>query len=374
MAVFIVKKEGGDLDHARAISRALNLTNNIYIYPNEDILDFCPAAKLIISVGSMALKFLRNLDNLSNMCVYWGAHQLTKDDKDALAEIGSYINVIALPAGVVESYGDFLKNFAQITFVKTIAVPTLQLSNQELWDSYNGLYKQYPRINLDKNYIIVSLPGDAPDSNDNWKEFDEQSVEDLSDMVQYVWSQQTKIVGDVIILVENSRRTGRSLGFDHKYYKDIDESIDESIDNRSAFFISLLEKKGIKCQFYPFAFQVNSEGEVIAVVSAHKALIYTAIETQAIYIVPGESTTQMGEIPQYIKDPERVIVFSPSSQNDAHKASMWESYNAGFISIWNDTKTFSPVFISEEERYSDVDKVVDAITGCLNANALDIYE
>ena len=127
-----------------------------------------------------------------------------------------------------------------------------------------------------------------------------------------------------------------------------------------------------KISFYPFANKLNSNGEKTATISAHNALIYAAQYTNAICIVPGESTSQMGEIHQYIQDPKSIIVFSPSSQNNAHRLSMQHSYELGCFSIWNDNEILYPSTLDNQKCISDANKVVEAISGCLSNMSIDV--
>ena len=359
VAVLVAKDKGGDKKHAQAIARSLNIIDTKYIDPNKNSLNPFLTGNIIISVGSPALKFLKNnLTNLSNSCVYWGAHQLMDSDKVILTEIAPFIDVIALPAGIIEGNNNFFRNFENIKLINTIAVPTIKLTNKELSEAYNSLHSQYKKINLNKKYILVSLPGDAPDFNSNWKKFNKESTENLFALIQYLWNQNNYDA----VLIENGPRTGKLLGFDHTYKT----NIYDSIDHISKYFLSMLSKNNIPYQFYPFAFNVDSDGNRVASVSAHKALIYVMIKTNSTFIIPGESTSQIGEIPRYIKPP-LAVVFSPSSQNDAHKFSMKKSYDLGLLCIWDGIKVVCPNNVTRDDSLLDTNKVVVELSSCLNS-------
>jgi hypothetical protein len=366
MATIIAKPEGGDIKHAEAVAQALGLLEMSHtVYPDD-----CAAAShsVIISVGSPALKCLEKLfesQDLSRACIYWGAHQIVEADEATLKRLSSQITVIA----AAQEF-NFISEGAHL--IKMFGVPTVKLGTKQLKAAYDALDSNraydlgnkgyYEAIDLDKHYIIVSLPGDAPDEKNIWREFDQESVDDLVQKTFELWNQDR----DALVLVQNGPRTGKlaecelnsaSTRCAHTFLQDIDEAV----DGTSKYFIAELKASSIPVQFYPYA-KFNT-----ITVSAHNALIYTALQTEATLIVPGESTSQIKEMTQYINDPKRLLVFSPSSQNAGHKKTVDEAYKLGLVSVWGDDGALQ-IPPAGSIGDSGLDSIRRLMSGCIDAN------
>jgi hypothetical protein len=370
MTIIIAKPEGGDIKHAEAVAQALDLGTSHTVDPDDCIAQ---PHHVIISVGSPALKCLKKLfesQDLSRACIYWGAHQIVEADEATLKRLSSQIDVIA----VAQEF-NFISEGAHL--IKMFGVPTVKLGTKQIKAAYDALDSNraydvgnkgyYEAIDLAKHYIIVSLPGDAPDERGVWQKFDQKSVDDLVQKTVALWNQAQ----DALVLVQNGPRTGKLAECElnstlsrctHTFLQDIDEAV----DGTSEYFVAELKASSVPVQFYPYA-RFNN-----ITVSAHNALIYTALQTGATFIVPGESTSQIKEMTQYINDPQRLLVFSPSSQNNGHKKTVDEAYRLGLVSVWGDDGAIQ-VPPAGSIGDSDLDSIRRLMSGCIYANGYDSY-
>lgn len=299
----------GDVGHAKAIVKALETEQQAPI--TQKILDanapLTPLEghpSLILVVGEKGLTALKTLTIDPNAYVVFGTHQYTTELEGAQNIIKHVVipQTAVCPPGVLEQFA---------TRTMTFAVPTNNPSLPELkasYDSWEHPHKPY----LYENYIVVMLPGDAPDESGVIHRFTIDSAEKLFHDVKKLWESKGK---GHKILVQNGPRTGKYI-CSHEYQKGSDPAV--AIDEVSRHFVELLDSAQIPNTFFNFAFE--KDGEAKKAISYFNQLLYIAQtpEKENYFIVPGESVSLLGQIPLYLAS-DRVIVFHPDSMNAGHR-------------------------------------------------------
>lgn len=187
-------------------------------------------------------------------------------------------------------------------------------SKDELKDSYLNWLN---RPEIEKKYIIVMLPGDAPDGLNNIKYFTKDSAFKLFQCIHNLWQEKGK---QHKIIVENGPRTGKydpetgKVISTHEYK--INENPQNAVDYISKYFIELLEKNNLSYSFYNFVIEVD--GSKRKTISYFKPLLYLAEQNDNLFILPGASVSLMGQIPLYLTS-DKTILFKPSSMNEDHE-------------------------------------------------------
>lgn len=287
---------------------------------------------LLIAISDNGIKALKTLMSHNmirdNMYVYWSGHQLFDDLKHPAA-LG--IEHILLPSFTINDEA-LSKLRLEVKHVDTVfGVPTKNTSLSELERTYHqwNVGQFGPKPDLNKKYIIVMLPGDAPDIDGKIKLFTKNSAKSLFDHVSALY---TNIGSNVEILIHNGPRTGRhnpedvsSIACNHEYEK----GMKPPVDDISQYFVSLLQNSGISHQFLNFGFEVKNGKKRASSVS--DALIYIATYTDSYYILPAESVSQISQLTLYI-DPSRLIAFEPDSMNNEHDRLLDEAFAAGYLS------------------------------------------
>ena len=198
------------------------------------------------------------------------------------------------------------------------AVPNKNPSLAELkisYDNWDILNKPSP----DGKYIIVTLPGDAPDPDGKILQFSSSSSKKLFNDVKKLWQEKGQ---KHIILLQNSPRTGRfdingQIICSHEY--NYLESPSVAIDNVSKEFINWLkEEPNLNYRFFNFSIEIN--GDKRKTISSYYPLLYLAQKGKNNYfITPGESISMLSQTPSYIS-PNKNIVFLPDSMNESHES------------------------------------------------------
>lgn len=227
------------------------------------------------------------------------------------------LNYIAIPEVTLDNKEK--KDVVAKIPTKTLmsAVPTNNPTPEALKESYNNWTAPDKPI-LGGKYIIVMLPGDAPDQNNKMQYYTSASNQDLFNDVHKLWK---KLGSDYKVIVQNGPRTGKydpstaQVACAHEYKKGGDPKV--AVDTISKQFVEALSEAGVPHAFYNFAFEVN--GGKKKAISVANPLLYLAQNSDSYFVPPGESVSMIGQIPLYI-DSDRIIAFKPDSMNSAHEA------------------------------------------------------
>ncbi len=281
--------------------------------------------------GGEALEIIANNNYLTDKSyVYWGTHQF-------IAKIKNYKNLkldhLQIPASAIDNSEkeDIIKNIANVT--KTLTVPNINPSIQELKESYDK-WEKHPLINIEKKYITVLLPGDAPDPTNKMQYFTKESALKLFQHLHKIW------INDSIkrtVILQNGPRTGKydpatgAIVCAHEYKTG--EAAEKAIDKISLYFSSLLAQEKIPFFFKNFSFELNAGQRKKH--SAFEPILYLAYKTQSTFIFPGESVSLIGQLPLYL-EPQNVIAFYSSSMNQEHKLALEEAFKRGHLSKFDD--------------------------------------
>ena len=243
----------------------------------------------------------------------------------------------------------------------TFAVPANNPTPQILKESYDN-WDTKDKPSLGGKYIIVMLPGDAPDQSGKMQYYTTQSNKTLFDDVQKLWK---KLGPDYKVIVQNGPRTGKhdsttgKIACLHEYKNGEDSKI--AVDKISQQFIDDLRAAGIDHSFYNFAFELD--GDKKRVVSYFNQLLYLAQNSNSYFVLPGESVSMLGQIPLYIES-DRIIAFQPSSMNSAHKSIFDLAVGRSYISYFGDDGRIAPAKKRIKRQGDDaVDVAKDMLSG-----------
>lgn len=340
----------GDVGHATAIVKALETEQHAPIVqvkldtnkPLEDVKKEYDALPLkpnhTLVVGEKGLVALKTLKIDPDNYVIFSSHQYTTELKDT----GKKVKHVILPETATIPEGA-LQHFTKHSF--TFAVPTNNPSVEELKAAYEGW--QHPlKPALNEDYIVVMLPGDAPDSSNVMKRFSKESSDLLFNNVKKLWEQQGK---KHKILLQNGPRTGKYM-CSHEYIKGGDQSV--SVDEVSSHFVQLLSENGIPHTFFNFAFEMD--GAQKKAISVFNQLLYIAqtVGQDNYFIVPGESVSQVGQIPLYLSS-EKVIVFKPDSMNADHEKVFQSAVAKNYVSYFDETGNIVTTPVKQKRQSDD---------------------
>lgn len=278
--------------------------------------------------GSSALNTLANQHSVSfdNAYVALGIHQYY----DIISKLN--LDYISIPSSVLNSE-DKLKTIDSIKkHSLTFAVPAANPSIDSLKASYEN-WDITNKPTLDAKYIVVMLPGDAPESG-KMRYFTEDSADELFNDLYLLWQNNPEFM----VIVENGPRTGKhdpitgQVKSTHEY-KLGEEDPSVAIDDISKHFVEQLKQKEIPFQFFNFAFEISENGKSSN--SVFNQLLYLAqSKAENFFIIPGESVSMLGQIPLYIFS-NKAIVFKPSSMNPDHEAIFQEALHQNFVSYFD---------------------------------------
>lgn len=357
----------GDQDTKKLIIEALakKITfSTIYeIDTNKEfskiLLDYkqLPNKKFILSFGEKSLDFLEylNHEHLLSYSSYIGASIHQYDYNVAKLPL-SYL---CIPNIVIDSEDkkSVIDKIPKSTLVSSM--PTNNPSIEKLQAAYESWEIKDKPI-LDNNYIIVMLPGDAPDQNSNKiNYFTTDSAKLLFEDLQSLWK---KLGSHYKILVHNGPRTGK---YDQKTGKEICKHESETdIDLISQYFINLLESSEIEFSFFNF-YKSNN-----ITYSVFNPLLYIAQLRSNYFIVPAESVSMLGQIPLYI-DPTKAIAFKSSSMNPEHQLVLKYSIEQNHISYFEDSSKeiiipSLPKKISKQQLEENLNHIVHDIVESYN--------
>jgi hypothetical protein len=331
----------GDVSHANALYASLaERVENISRYDIDTNKKFSTIedeyktedVDIVLSVGEKSIDFLE----------YLKKHDFLKHKNRILAaSLHQYNNkldnlpldYIALPEVSINTP----EKKASIQHIPhhrfTFAVPNI---NPDI----NALKKDYmswkDKLKINQDYIIIMLPGDAPDSSGKMNYFTKESAKMLFDDVYKLWQASGS---SYQIIIHNGPRTGKynpetgEIICSHQYKRGEDAAI--AVDQVSQYFISLIEEKRLKYHFFNFAFEVD--GETKKALSVYNQLLYLAQvpDHKNYLVIPGESVSMLGQVPLYLNS-DRAIVFKSSSMNEAHQDILNLAIERGYISYFSD--------------------------------------
>ncbi len=325
---------------------------------------------IIYAVGDKGRDCLRILNDRhlispDKAYVVAGTHQYSPDYEliyitEADGRQQTLIRHMCLPGAMPEDTKERIKAaYTNHTF--TFAVPTKNPSIEELEQSYH-VWDSASKPRIEDDYIIVTLPGDAPDSTNKQRLFTKQSAQQL---VDFILCFRTERGNRHTIIVQNSPRTGKfdeagNIMCPHEYEKG-HRTANDVTDAVSLFFIDRLRQNGIEPHFYNFAFE--KDGAAKKVISVYNPLLYVA-QTPGrnnYYILPGESVSMLGQIPLYMTG-DRIIVFKPDSMNDQHDLIFQMIQRHQYLSVFNEHGNVVQAEPGHKRLHDDARDVATAIS------------
>lgn len=365
----------GDAAHADAVYTALlqGLTPLTKYYVDMEcdeetlVSRFKEASKeieeekyVIFAIGEKGMGALNVLNhnqsiNMKNAYIGLGIHQYFDMVKDL------NLDYIAIPEAAVDTPEKSQIIEAIKKHSLTFAVPTNNPTSEDIKRSYEewGIGNKPA---LDKKYIIVMLPGDAPDS-EGMRYFTVESADKLVSYIKHSWEQNP----EYSIIIHNGPRTGKydpatgKVVCTHEYKKG-EEDPAIARDAISRHFLALLEQNQIPYYFFNFAFEV--EGKNRKAGSVFNPLLYIAqADKDNIFIIPGESVSMLGQIPLYVSS-YNAIVFKPDSMNSSHEAIFRAAFDKNFVSYFDENGAVVHPHENLKREIDDVHQVAsDLIEG-----------
>ncbi|WGL58549.1 hypothetical protein QEJ31_08355 [Pigmentibacter sp. JX0631] len=288
---------------------------------------------LVLTVGEKGGEALEAItdgklvDN--NYYIYWGMHQYSAKIKDYKKLKLDHLQIPETSLNSIEKI-ESVKDIPNVS--KTLTVPNINPTIEELKNTF-AKWEINKQFDLEKNYITVLLPGDAPDSKNKIYYFSKDSAYSLFKNVQNIW---LKSNSKKTVIVQNGPRTGKydpktgDVICSHEYKTG--ESNATAVDNISEYFINLLQENKIPFVFSNFSFEIKDKHRIKH--SSFDPILFLAYKTKSIFIFPGESVSLIGQLPFYL-DPENVIAFYSSSMNEEHKTTLEAAFKNGYLSKFN---------------------------------------
>jgi hypothetical protein len=367
----------GEANQAKALLSALADKTNIETIRNIDVNsnnfkeEYAELSGILKSegpyltlvIGEVAINRAPQLD-IENTYILLGSHQYVNKIKElpfdhlTLPEAAKVTAEHAL-SELMRRRNDALYTFTPNTL--NITLPDSEL--QELYYNWNDDKK--PALN--GKYIIVTLPGDAPnplmlDENGNPKQIP-FTISSATKLFKYVQNLHHELGGEHDIIVQNSPRTGKynedgtRIVCTHKYNK----GETPMLDRVSKHFIDLLQGAGLSYRFYNFAIEVEDMGNGKAketTISHYNQLIYIAKQSaENRFILPGESSSMYTDIPYYLK-PEQIIVYKPNSMNKTHTVSFDLAFKKGYLTYFDEEgRVQPPATLNKKVKNDDAELV-----------------
>lgn len=297
-----------------SIDANLNIAQTINTY--QEITSAQKKPYIVCAVGEKGVNALAQLEQqklLDHSQAYVAAsvHQNMSDLKNIS------LDFLAIPEVSVtdEEKTHLSKNIPALSY--TFAVPSQNPSLEILHEAYD-LWKHPQRPALNKDSIVIMLPGDAPGTNGVMKYFTKPCSKKLFDNVYKLWKQRGK---KHHIIIQNGPRTGKhdpstgTVACSHEYKKN--ENPEQAVDAVSKYFVALCKEKNMDYTFFNFAFELD--GSTKKSTSVFNQLLYLAQQpnNDNYFILPGESVSMLGQIPLYMFS-DKIIVFKPDSMNESH--------------------------------------------------------
>lgn len=315
---------------------------------------------ITLGVGERGMEALAHLNNSkmldpNNSYIALGIHQYF----DTISSLP--LNYVAIPEATLDN-SQKKATVDRIPFkTLTFAVPTNNPTPEMLKKSYDS-WEVDDKPALGGKYIIVMLPGDAPDQSNKMHYYSTDSNKILFNNLYKLWK---KVGQDYKIIVQNGPRTGKhdpvtgKVACAHEYKKGDDPKA--AIDKISQQFVENLHKAGMNYTLYNFAFELD--GDAKKSLSVFNPLLYVAQNSDSYFILPGESVSMIGQVSLYINS-DRIVAFEPDSMNPTHKAILNLAEKRSYLSSFK--KDGSVVFAEKSiKKESDdaVDVAKDLISG-----------
>ena len=269
--------------------------DNEKIYAIQNTLD--QQNTLVVAAGLDGIDALAQLKKGEGNIFVWSGHQITSKLESNM----DGLNAIVVPESAVnESVKEELGK-RKIKLIKTVGVPHNK-STEEVIKAYEAWDK--PNMPADQKFLLVSLPGDAPDASGTMHYYTKESAEKLG-------SQLGNIARDnnMLMLVTNGPRTGQ---YDPDTAKKLQtHGKDDPIDAVSAAFLAGAQQKldSTKIIFADFKFGVPS---------MFNAFLGAVLENpDSIAVIGGDSTSQVTEATNLLK-PDQVYVVRNEAMNEGH--------------------------------------------------------
>lgn len=360
----------GDMSQVEEISRAFS-KNNIMIH--KETIDakepFISAADkyykltqqipknekyITLAVGEEPMKLLKLLSQnkmintkRSYTCLF--IHQYFSNIKHL------QLDQLIIPQITINTKEEMevVKKIPNVTYI--FAPLSNNPSVEELKNSYDN-WNDSNKPSLDGKYIIVMMPGDAPDSKNKIHFFTKESANKLFLDIAKLWQ---KLGRNHQIIIQNGPRTGKfdpttgEIACKHEYLANQNPEL--AIDEVSKYFINLFKDQGINYSFFNFAVKVDGENR--KTISYFNPLLYLAQQNNNIFVIPGGSVSMMGQIPLYLNS-DRIILFKPSSMNEDHEAIFHLAFSNNYLSYFaEDGLIISPAKI-EKRKNEDSAQVI----------------
>lgn len=336
----------GDLSQADAIIKALSskyTIERLNIDANQSLeaareeylskLEIIPENEKYITIavgekGMELLKYLSDADSINNKKSYncLVIHQYFNQ----LSELS--LDHIIIPEAVINN--DAKKKVIDKLSKHTLVFAPLgnNLSREELKLTYDH-WKDPNKPSLDKDYIIIMMPGDAPDPSNKMHYFTKQSAKKLFNNIYKLWVENGR---KHKIIIQNGPRTGKyspkttEIIANHEYKLGEDPST--AIDDVSKYFVQLFQE--MDYSFFNFAIEIDGKNR--RTISFYNPLLYLATQRNNIFIISGASISSVGQVPLYLPS-NRVILFKPSSMNDSHNTIFNLAFKRNYLSYFSST-------------------------------------
>lgn len=277
-------------------------------------------SNIIISSGDYGIKSLKiikqRFSNKEDVITIWSGHHVFKNLWSDL----DYLDVVIIPE---YNASDELKTLAKDKNVKLITTPSIvsTINDDDIHEAYKK-FNSKKLIPIDRNYLVVFLGGDAPDTNGDIKKL---TKKDLSKLASYIKKISTTY--KLKLVLTNNPRTK---------------------EWQTQFLLKELQNHGIHDYIF---FDFNSG------VRAYKPLLYILKNnTKNIAISTGESTSMVDEILQTQNKP--IYIFRANNMSESHLRHMYYKVNNNkAISIDNINTQIHIPMLSEVEYSPDQDSV-----------------
>jgi len=254
---------------------------------------------LVIASGLDGIDALTQLKKGPGHIFIWSGHQITSKLESNM----DGLNAIIVPGSSVDEIVQEELGKKEIKLIKTVGVPHNK-SKEEIIKAYEEWEK--PNMLADQKFLLVSLPGDAPDPSGTMQYYTKESAKKLGNQLGHIAQKN-----NMLMLVTNGPRTGQH---------DPDSGIklkthgkDDQIDGVSAAFLAGAEKyiDSARIIFSDFKF-----GEP----SMFNTFLGAVLENPgSIAVIGGDSTSQVTEATNLLKPGQVYIVCNEAMNKGHHK-------------------------------------------------------
>lgn len=304
----------GDNGNARGTAREIAVKlettfSDVDIDNINDVTSILSADELstviIVSAGAHMIDALHTLKNSlsdaqkARLMISWASHQLP--DSDKLQKIKEAADVIALP---VHSLNDHDREQLGDKLVTTIGVAHAKTKDTVFQNAMllKNIYNDLPDSD---NYVLVSLAGDAPDSDGKIKFYTEAEATKLGELVA-----QYALEHKAYVLAINGPRTGKYNPENSQENKQYHQADSSEMDPASKAFVSALGET--PNTFVNFIFGNTFK-------NPYDLFLHKVQSTSSIALVGGESTSQVSEMCDILGS-KNVLVYMTESMNPTHTA------------------------------------------------------